>query len=110
MRSKFEVLFLEEAIAFLERIDQRDRIKIIKNIDKARYVLDPKLFKKLGGEIWEFRTSFGSRQYRVLAFWDKRIKSQTLVVATHGFVKKSQKTPKTQIAKAESIRSTYFET
>ena len=39
--------------------------------------------------------------------WDKDI--NTLVVATHGIVKKSQKTPKSEITKAEGIRKLYFE-
>jgi phage-related protein len=30
------------------------------------------------------------------------------VVATHGFIKKSQKTPKAEIEKAEMIRKQYF--
>ena len=33
---------------------------------------------------------------------------ETLVVATHGFIKKTQKTPKSEIEKAEKIREQYF--
>ena len=33
----------------------------------------------------------------------------TLVVATHGIIKKSQKTPQSDITKAEIIRKKYFE-
>lgn len=33
---------------------------------------------------------------------------ETLVIATHGLVKKSQKTPKKEIDKAERIRTEYF--
>lgn len=33
---------------------------------------------------------------------------ETLVVATHGFNKKTQKTPKSEIEKAEEIRKQYF--
>ena len=43
----------------------------------------------------------------MFAFWDKDI--NTLVVATHGIVKKTQKTPKSEITKAEGIRKLYFE-
>jgi phage-related protein len=43
----------------------------------------------------------------LFAFWDKDI--NTLVVATHGIMKKTQKTPKSEIAKAEGIRQKYFE-
>ena len=53
---KFEVLFLTEARAFLLNLDQKSRDKIIFNIDKAKVKTDNELFKKLKGEIWEFRT------------------------------------------------------
>ncbi len=66
-----------------------------------------KLFKKLGStEIWEFRTMYGKTAYRLFAFWDKD--EETYVVATHGIVKKSQKTPLMEIAKAEAIREEYL--
>ncbi|KDS12524.1 hypothetical protein M082_3742 [Bacteroides fragilis str. 3725 D9 ii] len=32
----------------------------------------------------------------------------TLVIATHGFIKKTQKTPSKEITKAEEIRKIYF--
>lgn len=35
--------------------------------------------------------------------------AETLVIATHGIVKKTQKTPSKEIAKAEEIRKLYFE-
>ena len=34
---------------------------------------------------------------------------EALVIATHGIVKKSQKTPAKEIAKAEEIRKWYFD-
>ena len=49
-----------------------------------------------------------TKQIRLLAFWDKTEKEETLVVATHGFIKKTQKTPKSDIEKAEKIRKQYF--
>lgn len=39
-------------------------------------------------------------------FWDTE--EDTLVIATHGIVKKTQKTPLKEIAKAEEIRKEYF--
>jgi len=101
MKPKFEVIFLEEAIEFLEELDEKSREKILYNIDKARYVNDPKLFKKLTNLIWEFRTLYQKKQYRILAFWDKEDDTETLVVTTHGFVKKTSKVPKNEIQKAE---------
>ena len=66
------------------------------------------LFKKLeNSEIWEFRTLYNGVAYRLFAFWDTD--TQTLVVATHGIIKKTQKTPKKEIARAEAIMKQYFE-
>jgi len=109
MKPKFEVVFLEEAIEFLDELDEKSREKILYNIDKARYVNDPKLFKKLTSLIWEFRTLYQKKQYRILAFWDKEDDLKTLVVTTHGFVKKTSKVPKKEIQKAEEIRKNYFD-
>lgn len=64
--------------------------------------------KKISGsEIWEFRTKYDKMTYRLFAFWDKE--GKTLVVATHGMIKKTQKTPLGEIAKAERMRKEYFE-
>jgi phage-related protein len=109
MDKKFDVLFLDEAIDFLDELDDKTRAKIIYNIDKASYVNDPKLFKKLTPQIWEFRTLYKKKQYRLLAFWDKEDKMETLVISTHGFMKKTSKVPSNQVEKAESLRTEYFD-
>ena len=109
MKSNFEVVFLEQALAFLERLDKKSRSKVIYNIDKAKLKTDPKLFKKLEDDIWEFRTVYAGLQYRILAFWDKTDNTETLVLASHGFIKKVDKVPKKEIEKAKNIRTQYFE-
>ena len=69
--------------------------------------MDKELFKKLeNSEIWELRTLFNGICYRLFAFWDHEI--NVLVMVTHGIVKKTQKTPKKEIEKAERIRQEYF--
>jgi len=108
MNSKFEIIFLEEAIEFVSNLDEKFRKKIYYNIDKAKFINNPKLFEKLEGEIWYFRTKFLSFQYRIFAFWDKTDKKDTLVLATHGVIKKSNKVQKSEIQKAERIRQEYF--
>ena len=108
MKAKFEVIFLEQAIEFLEKLDDKSRKKIYYNIDKAKLKNDPRLFEKLNGEIWYFRTTFLKLQYRIFAFWDKTSSIETLVIATHGIIKKTQKTPKSEIERAERIRQEYF--
>ncbi len=103
--TKYVIIFLKWAKEFLDTLDDKTRKKVIYNIWKSRDVNDPELFKKLDSNIWEFRTKFQAKQIRLLAFWDK---TETLVVATHGFIKKTLKTPKSEIEKAEKIRKQYF--
>ncbi len=107
-KPKFEVVYSEEVINFLNSLPEKAKAKIMFNITKARYNMDSKLFKKLiGTEIWEFRTLYGGLQYRILAFWDTT--TNTMVLTTHGFVKKTQKTPQKEIDRAIEIRKEYFE-
>ena len=109
MIERFEVIFLDEAISFIENLDKKARKKIFYNIDKARLLNDPKLFEKLEDDIWYFRTKYSSMQYRIFAFWDKTDNKNTLVIATHGVIKKSNKILKSEIEKAKRIRKEYFE-
>jgi phage-related protein len=104
----FETRFLENANEFIAKLDKKSASKIFYNIDLAEQTNDPKLFKKLKGEIWEFRSQYFGNQQRILAFWDKTKKTETLVLATHGFVKKDNKVPTKEIDKAERIRQEYF--
>ena len=104
----FETVFLEEAVDFLSSLDKKSATKIIYNIDLAEQTNDPRLLKKLSGEIWEFRVRYSGKQYRLLAFWDKRDKENTLVIAGHGFIKKDKKVPKQELERAEKIRENYF--
>lgn len=108
MVKKFEVILLEEALDFIDSLDLKARKKIYYNLDKAREVNDPKVFKKLTNDIWEFRTKYSGLQYRLFAFWDKTNKTETLVISTHGIVKKVDKVPPNEIEKATKIRTEYF--
>ena len=53
-----------------------------------------------------FLPLFNGICYRLFAFWDTE--AGALVVATHGIVKKTRKTPGKEIEKAERIRQEYF--
>ena len=108
MKGRFNVQFLIEAAEFIDKLDEKARDKIIYNIQKARIVNDNELFKKLNGEIWEFRTLYNKTHYRLFAFWDKTDNADTVVISSHGIIKKTDKTPKTEIEKAENIRIQYF--
>jgi phage-related protein len=108
MDKYFEILFLEEAFEFLSGLERKQYEKILYNIRKSQVELDPELFKKLSDDIWEFRMLYQGLQYRLLAFWDKTSTINTLVVSTHGFVKKRSKVPDKEIQKAVNIRTKYL--
>ena len=108
MVNYFKIVFLTEAFEFLKSIDTTHSNKILYNIRKAQQKHDPELFKKLTNDIWEFRTLYQGLQYRLLAFWDKTDNTNTLVISTHGFVKKQSKVPDNEIDKAEKQRTKYF--
>jgi DNA-binding XRE family transcriptional regulator/phage-related protein len=93
----FETRFLAQADEFISKLAPKTIKKIIYNIDLAEQTNDPKLLKKLHNDIWEFRTKYAGLQIRLLAFWDKTDNKETLVVATHGFIKKVIKFPKTKL-------------
>jgi hypothetical protein len=82
---------------------------VLYNIDIAEQSNDPRLFKKLQKEIWEFRTKYDGKEIRLLAFWDKGNETNTLVFATHGFIKKVDRVPANEIERAMNIRKKYFE-
>ena len=108
MTEKFKVEFLAEAVEFMDSLDQKSQQKIYYNIKKAQLTNDPELFKKLNDNIWEFRTFYNKTHFRIFAFWDKTQRQQTLVLSTHGLIKKADRTPKTDLEKAERIREQYF--
>jgi phage-related protein len=108
MKKRFEVTFLDEALYFLKSLEKKHYKKILYNIRKAQVENDPDLFKKLTDDIWEFRTLYESLQYRFFAFWDKT-SLNTLVISTHGIIKKQSKVPDKEIQKANQIRIKYFE-
>lgn len=102
------IILSDEAKAFIKQQPFKAQQKIYYNIFKVEGgVMDKEIFKKLeNSEIWELRTLFNGICYRLFAFWDNEIKA--LVMVTHGIVKKTQKTPKKEIERAERIRQEYF--
>jgi phage-related protein len=105
----FQTRFLPEAEAFLERLDRKAVKKVLYTIDLAEQTNDPKLVKKVTSDLWEFRILWEGMHYRFLAFWDKQGVQPALVIATHGFVKKSSKIPVRELERAIRIRKGYFE-
>jgi phage-related protein len=72
--------------------DERVPIKYFRHIEDSTGLF----------EVW---VELGSNIYRVFSFFDKG----HLVILINGFQKKSQKTPKKEIEKAEKIKKQYFD-
>jgi phage-related protein len=75
------------------------------NLIKVTPKVPEKFFKHMQGTkgLYEIRVEVGSNIYRIFSFFDKG----NLVVLGNGFQKKSQKTPKQEIAKALKIMEEY---
>lgn len=102
----FKVKFLEEAKLFLDSLDEKPREKVLYNIWKSKIAKDEELLKKIDDEIWEFRTLYNKNAYRLFAFWD--VTEKSMIIATHGMIKKSYKTPKKEIDRAKQLRAEYL--
>lgn len=106
--NKVNIFLSDEAKAFVRSLPEKAQKKVTFNIRRVECgEINEDLFKKLTDEIWELRTSYSGMCYRLLAFWDNE--RRALIIATHGFVKKTWKVPKNEIARAESIMKEYFE-
>ena len=105
----FRLVLTDEAQNFIESLSEAVSYKIYYNIKRVvGGERNKELFKKLeNSEIWEFRTLYNKTAYRLFAFWDKD--KETLVIATHGIIKKTQKTPSKEIAKAEAMKDNEIE-
>jgi phage-related protein len=104
----FRTIFLIDVEEFINGLDKKTARKVFYNIRLAEKTNDARLFKKLDDVIWEFRTRYMGLQIRLLAFWDKTGDQDCLVVATHGFLKKTDKIPTEEIKRAKERMRKYF--
>ncbi len=77
-------------------------LKLLQELD----AVPGQYFKKLtaSDEIWECRVVFGGNTYRILGFFHGRDR----LVLTHGFMKKTPKTPIEEIRQAERLKADHI--
>ncbi|MGV3603142.1 MAG: type II toxin-antitoxin system RelE/ParE family toxin [Dyadobacter fermentans] len=77
-------------------------LQLIATVDKV----PEKYFKHMTDStgIYEIRVEVGSDIYRVFSFFDKK----NLIILLNGFQKKTQKTPKQELALAEKLKKQYY--
>jgi phage-related protein len=94
---------------FLDSLNDKQAAKItwVLRIVRDYEKISKEYFKKLvdTDDIWEIRIKFGRDIFRILCFFD----DGKIVVLTNGFIKKSQKTPSSEIKLAEKRKKEYKE-
>lgn len=110
MNKLIEVVFLKEAEVYFDLLPQKIKDKFIFSFTKTKIGYKGDWFEKLKGTegIFEFKARDGDKFYRIFAFWDNTLETKTLIVGTHGLDKKTNKTPRKDIQKAESLKRKYF--
>jgi phage-related protein len=107
LNKPIRVRLLHDAEEYFAGLDKKTKEKFLRSFEKTEMGTKGKWFEPLSGSngIWEFRIRDQYHFYRMLAFWDKTESSNTLILGTHGFNKKTNKTPKQEIQKAEKLKS-----
>jgi phage-related protein len=89
--------------------DEKAQKKIDWVLDLVRTLkmIPERFFKHIEGSdgLFEIRIKVGNNIYRIFCFFDEG----NLVILLNGFQKKSQKTPKKEIRKAEGLKKEYYE-
>ena len=99
---------IEPAKDFLLTLDYKMRAKMIKLLEMLQKngteIREP-YSKELEDGIFELRAKVGTNISRLLYFFD----NEKIVILTNCFIKKSSKTPKSEILTAKKYRKDYFE-
>lgn len=105
-----EVVFFENHfMEFLKSQPERAQVKIYKTIEAIEILerIPSNYLKHISGTkgLFEARIQLGSNIWLVFCFFDEG----NLVVLLNGFVKKTQKTPRYEIEKANRLKMKYYE-
>ncbi len=87
-------------LKYIERLKEKEATKIFKYIDflrKHKGYLDEPYSKHIKGKIRELRVDFGRNRHRVFYF----VFIKKTIILLHAFLKKTSKTPRSEIKKAE---------
>ncbi|MBR1641786.1 MAG: type II toxin-antitoxin system RelE/ParE family toxin [Butyrivibrio sp.] len=92
---------------FIRSLDIKMKAKVVANLhlleEYGNLAREP-LSKELRDGIFELRTIEGNNIVRILFFFDEN----RIIIATNGFIKKQQKTPRSEIDLAKQRREDYY--
>lgn len=113
VHGKYEVLYYETSmgevpvLAFIDAQTPNMQAKIMRSIgllvNNGAHLREPHS-KKLTEAIFELRIQAEGNHARILYFF---VKGQTIIL-TNGFIKKTQKTPRHELDKADRYRKQYL--
>lgn len=97
-------------ISFLESLPTKDQVKLLAVIEKTEkygiaVAIQNQWVKKLDHHLFELRSKVGSNIQRVIYFHVV----ENRYVITHGFTKKTNKTPELEKKRAHKIRERFME-
>ncbi len=93
---------------FLDTLSSKQAQKVtwVMQLVEDLELVPVKYFKKMTGtdDLWEIRVQSGNNIFRILGFLEEK----HLVILNHAFQKKTQKTPKKEIAVAEARKKDHL--
>ena len=110
MTKKRDLYFFKD---YFEKFHEKQSLKVKKKILWTLKIIEeldqiPEIYlkhlKNTSG-LYEIRIQVGSNIFRIFCFFD----IDNIIVIGHGYQKKSQKTPKQQIERAEQIKREYYD-
>ena len=103
------VVYRDYFLSFFAQQDRKVQDKIIKILDIIEQLERvPESYLKYLSEtdgLYEIRVQLGRRIFRIFCFFD----GVRVVILLCGFQKKTQKTPSSEIRKAQRLKKEYFE-
>jgi len=92
---------------YAQKPEVQDKIDWVIGLVRTLKIIPEKFFKYLEGTdgLFEIKIKVGSDIYRIFCFFDKG----NLVILLNGFQKKTERTPKNEIEKAQRLKQKYYE-
>jgi phage-related protein len=92
---------------YSQKPEIQDKLDWVIGLVRTLRMVPEKFFKHLEGTdgLFEIRINVGSNIFRIFCFFDEG----NLVILLNGFQKKTSKTPRNEIEKAERLKQKYYE-
>jgi phage-related protein len=92
---------------YAQKQEVQDKIDWIIGLVRTLRMVPDKLFKHIEGTdgLFEIKARVGTDTFRIFCFFDEG----NLIILLNGFQKKTEKTPRNEIDRAERLKQKYYE-